>query len=150
MFLSAFIINRFSFSKNYTLIEAASRVDAHNGLLAITFSFTTAEIEDIHHSHCCRLRDGALAAHLALDRSLVAGCRRSGLRLHRLQARPHTNYFLREVQMEVINVFDRKDASLTVSVIGNYFGGDAALVQFVRDKAANNPSFEVANHGWNH
>ena len=63
----------------------------------------------------------------------------------------HThNYFLREVQMEVINVFDRKDASLTVGVIGNYFGGDAALVQFVRDKAANNPSFEVANHGWNH
>jgi peptidoglycan/xylan/chitin deacetylase (PgdA/CDA1 family) len=52
--------------------------------------------------------------------------------------------------MEVINVFDRKDASLTVGVIGYYFGGDATLVQFVRDKAANNPSFEVANHGWNH
>lgn len=52
--------------------------------------------------------------------------------------------------MEVINVFDRKDASLMVGVIGNYFGGDAALVQFVRDKAANNPSFEVATHGLNH
>ena len=52
--------------------------------------------------------------------------------------------------MEVINFFDRKDASLTVGVIGHYFGGDATLVQFVRDKAANNPSFEVANHGLNH
>jgi hypothetical protein len=60
------------------------------------------------------------------------------------------NYFLRDVQMEVTNVFDRKDASLTVGVIGNYFGGDARLVQFVRDKAANNPSFEVANPRWHH
>jgi hypothetical protein len=144
MFLSGFIINRFPFSKNYTLMEAASRVNAHNGLLAITFSFTTPEIEDIHHSHCCRLRHDALAAHLALDRSLAASCRRSNLRLRRFQARRHTR------QMEVINVFDRKDASLMVGVIGNYFGGDAALVQFLRDKAANNPSFEVANHGLNH
>jgi hypothetical protein len=73
------------------------------------------------------------------------GCGCIAFRLDHIQ-----DYFLREVQMEVINVFDRKDASLTVGVIGNYFGGDAALVQFVRDKAANNPSFEVANHGWNH
>ncbi len=73
------------------------------------------------------------------------GCGCVAFRLDHIQ-----DYFLREVQMEVINVFDRKDASLTVGVIGNYFGGDAALVQFVRDKAANNPSFEVANHGWNH
>jgi len=125
-------------------------VDAHNGLLAITFSFTTAEIEDIHYSHCCRLRHGALAAHLGLDRSLAAtaaapGCGCLAFRLDDIQ-----DYFLREVQMEVINVFDRKDASLTVGVIGHYFGGDATLVQFVKDKAANNPSFEVANHGWNH
>jgi hypothetical protein len=55
-----------------------------------------------------------------------------------------------EAQMEVINIFDRKDASLTIGAIGNYFGGDAALVQFVRDKVANNPSFEVANHGLYH
>jgi hypothetical protein len=69
MFLSAFIINRFSFSKNYTLVEAAARVDAHNGLLAITFSYTSAEIEDIHHSHCCR---GCAMAVLVLT-SLWAG-----------------------------------------------------------------------------
>jgi hypothetical protein len=73
------------------------------------------------------------------------GCGCVAFRLDDIQ-----DYFLREVQMEVINIFDRKDASLTVGVIGNYFGGDAALVQFVRDKAANNPSFEVANHGLNH
>lgn len=73
------------------------------------------------------------------------GCGCVAFRLDDIQ-----DYFLREAQMEVINVFDRKDASLTVGVIGNYFGGDAALVHFVRDKAANNPSFEVANHGLNH
>jgi hypothetical protein len=73
------------------------------------------------------------------------GCGCVAFRLNDMQ-----DYFLREVQMEVINVFDIKDASLTVGVIGNYFGGDAALVRFVRDKAANNPFFEVANHGLNH
>lgn len=75
--------------------------------------------------------------------ALICGC--VAFRLDDIQ-----DYFLRESQMEVINVFDRKDASLMVGVIGSYFGGDAALVQFLRDKAANNPSFEVANHGLNH
>jgi len=65
------------------------------------------------------------------------------------------DYFLNRPQMEVINTFEEKNASLTVGIIGNHFGNDAAMRQFIQEKTAfhgksNGFSVEVANHGWNH
>jgi peptidoglycan/xylan/chitin deacetylase (PgdA/CDA1 family) len=50
-------------------------------------------------------------------------------------------------------VFSERNASLTVGVIGNHFGNDSEIVNFVKDRVAknnNNSKIEVANHGWNH
>jgi peptidoglycan-N-acetylglucosamine deacetylase len=62
------------------------------------------------------------------------------------------DYFLTKPQMQVINVFSGRNSSLTIGVIGNYFGNDSKIVDFVRDRVAknNNSKIEVANHGWNH
>jgi peptidoglycan/xylan/chitin deacetylase (PgdA/CDA1 family) len=59
------------------------------------------------------------------------------------------DYFLDHVQLEVMRALEKRNASLTVSVIGNYFGSDPMIVNYVKSRAGN-PSFEVANHGWNH
>jgi peptidoglycan/xylan/chitin deacetylase (PgdA/CDA1 family) len=61
------------------------------------------------------------------------------------------DYYLNQVQIEIIKTFERKDASLTVGVIANYFGKDALLTDFLKKRLVNsNDSFEIANHGWNH
>ncbi|HEX2556942.1 MAG TPA: polysaccharide deacetylase family protein, partial [Nitrososphaera sp.] len=60
------------------------------------------------------------------------------------------DYFLTKPQMQVINVFSERNASLTIGVIGNYFGNDSGIVDFVRVAKNNNSKVEVANHGWNH
>jgi len=65
------------------------------------------------------------------------------------------DYFLNRPQMEVINTFEEKNASLTVGIIGNHFGDDAAMRQFIQEKTAvpgksDGFSVEVANHGWKH
>lgn len=66
------------------------------------------------------------------------------------------DYFLTNPQMDVINTFEERNASLTVGVIGNAFGNDPAMISFMKSKVANNRNnsgnfaIELANHGWNH
>lgn len=61
------------------------------------------------------------------------------------------DYYLNKVQMEVIDTFQKKDTSLTIGVIGNYFGDDQTIVNFLKEKLKdNNSQLEIANHGWNH
>ena len=61
--------------------------------------------------------------------------------------------------MEIIKTFEKKNASLTIGIIGNLIGNDTVLVNFLREKIAegsNNENdsnsfvLEVANHGWKH
>ena len=52
--------------------------------------------------------------------------------------------------MGVIDEFHKQNASMTVGIIGNYFGNDALLVNFIKNKIGTSPEIEVANHGWNH
>ena len=73
-------------------------------------------------------------------------CRCVAFRLDDIQ-----DYFLNKVQMEIINTFQKNNTNLTVGVIGNYFGNDTLLVDFVKEKLkTNDHSLEIANHGWNH
>jgi len=76
----------------------------------------------------------------------IISCKCVAFRLDDIQ-----DYFLNQAQMEVIKTFERKNASLTVGVIGNYFGNDAVLTDLLRKKVLNDDNnFEIANHGWNH
>jgi peptidoglycan/xylan/chitin deacetylase (PgdA/CDA1 family) len=69
------------------------------------------------------------------------------------------DYFLVQAQMEIIKTFEKKNASLTIGIIGNLIGNDTVLVNFLREKIAeggndendsNSFVLEVANHGWKH
>jgi peptidoglycan/xylan/chitin deacetylase (PgdA/CDA1 family) len=59
------------------------------------------------------------------------------------------DYFLDHVQVEVMNVFERRNMSLTVGLIGNYIGSDPMIVNYIKSRTGD-PLFEVANHGWEH
>ena len=75
----------------------------------------------------------------------VAGCNCVAFRFDDIQ-----DYFLSDAQVEVMSVFERRNASLTIGIIGNYFGSDPRMVNFVQEKVSNSDLFEVANHGWDH
>jgi len=60
------------------------------------------------------------------------------------------DYWLNNVQMGVIDEFHKKNASMTIGIIGNYFGNDASMVNFIKNKIGSSPEIEIANHGWNH
>src|SRR5574341_533686 len=61
------------------------------------------------------------------------------------------NYFLNNAQVEIINTFQKNNANLTVGVIGNYFGEDPVITNFLKERLENGtPKIEIANHGWNH
>lgn len=78
--------------------------------------------------------------------AITDSCRCVAFRLDDIQ-----DYYLNNVQIEVINTFQKNDRSLTVGIIGNYFGNDTTIVNFLKEKLENNnTSLEIANHGWNH
>lgn len=62
------------------------------------------------------------------------------------------DYFITNAQMDVINTFEQKSASLTVGIIGNHFGDDLVITRFLQDKLDGDNGFSIviANHGWNH
>jgi peptidoglycan/xylan/chitin deacetylase (PgdA/CDA1 family) len=80
----------------------------------------------------------------------ISECRCVAFRLDDIQ-----DYWLNNVQVGVIDTFRKNDASLTVGVIGNYFGEDQKLVSYLKSRLSNDSevrqaSIEIANHGWNH
>ncbi|MBI3623522.1 polysaccharide deacetylase family protein [Candidatus Pacearchaeota archaeon] len=61
------------------------------------------------------------------------------------------DYWLNNIQMQLIDTFQQKNASLTIGIIGHYIGNDQKLVNFIKEKIDKNfPELEIANHGWNH
>lgn len=61
------------------------------------------------------------------------------------------DYFLTNVQMDIIRMFDDKEANLTIGIIGNDFGLDTNITSFIQDEIAVGPKksiIEVANNGW--
>ena len=59
------------------------------------------------------------------------------------------DYWLDDVQVGVINAFQKKDADVTIGIIVNAFGEDQKLVNYVKQKESkNNPKIEIANNGW--
>ena len=61
------------------------------------------------------------------------------------------DYWLDDVQIEVIDTFIRKDVSVTTGIIGNLFGYDAKLVDAIKNfLEKNEKSIEIANNGWDY
>jgi len=61
------------------------------------------------------------------------------------------DYYLDNVNKQIIKTFQEKNASLTVGIVGNLFGHDQSLISFIRDRLDNDsPELAIANHGWNH
>ena len=61
------------------------------------------------------------------------------------------DYWVDNAQIAVMHVFDKKHASLTIGIIGNIFGDDSKLIQYIKNNTKNKESpIEIANHGWNH
>jgi peptidoglycan/xylan/chitin deacetylase (PgdA/CDA1 family) len=61
------------------------------------------------------------------------------------------DYFLTNVQMDIIRMFDQKDANLTIGIIGNQFGVDNNMTSFIKnevDVGHKKSIIEVANNGW--
>ena len=59
------------------------------------------------------------------------------------------DYWLNDVQLEILNTFKKTKTDLTVGIIANYFGADEKLLGFfsstLNDKST---EIEVANNGW--
>lgn len=76
----------------------------------------------------------------------ITNCNCVAFRLDDIQ-----DYYLNKAQMEIVQTFEARNTSLTIGVIGNYIGQDAALVQFLKEKIGSTSfSLDVASHGWNH
>ena len=67
------------------------------------------------------------------------------------------DYFLNRPQREIINAFQETGSSITLGIVGDYFGNDTKLVTFIKSIVTKDnldkdgiPLVKIANHGWNH
>lgn len=67
------------------------------------------------------------------------------------------DYFLNRPQREIINAFQETGSSITLGIVGDYFGNDTELVTFIKSIVTKDnldkdgiPLVKIANHGWNH
>jgi peptidoglycan/xylan/chitin deacetylase (PgdA/CDA1 family) len=61
------------------------------------------------------------------------------------------DYFLTNVQMDIIKMFNQKNANLTIGIIGNDFGTDTNMTSFIQNEipiGVKKSIIEVANNGW--
>ncbi len=56
-----------------------------------------------------------------------------------------------EVKIEVINTFYKKQAPLTLGIVGDRFGENEKLLHYIKEKIQDDEfDLEIANHGWEH
>ena len=61
------------------------------------------------------------------------------------------DYYLNDVQIEVFDIFKRKGIPITTGIIGNLFGNDVKLVDYIKNTLEDNDQLiEIANNGWNY
>lgn len=59
------------------------------------------------------------------------------------------DYFLAPSQIELISLFDKKDAPFTIGIIGGLIGTDPKLIESIKGGLAADPPIEIASHSWN-
>ena len=60
------------------------------------------------------------------------------------------DYWLNDVQTRIIDTFIQNNAGLTVGIIGELFGNDAKLTNYLKNKVSGNNNIEIANNGWSY
>ena len=61
------------------------------------------------------------------------------------------DYYLNDVQIEVFDIFKRKRIPITTGIIGNLFGNDVKLVDYIKNTLEDNDQLiEIANNGWSY
>lgn len=76
--------------------------------------------------------------------SEIVSCNCVAFRLDDIQ-----DYWLTDVQIEIMETFAKKNLSLTIGIIGNEIGDDPKIVSYLNQTIHKN-RLEIANHGWNH
>jgi len=60
------------------------------------------------------------------------------------------DYWLDDVQIEIMSKFEEKSIPLTIGIIGNQIGEDQKILNILKKIRFDVNNFEVANHGWKH
>lgn len=58
------------------------------------------------------------------------------------------DFYLNDVQNAAISKFSEKNAPLTISVIGQFFGSDPKAVNLIKEKIQSGTFLRIANRGW--
>ncbi len=61
---------------------------------------------------------------------------------------PVQDYWLNDVQIGILDTFAQKDTPVTIGILGNFFGNDIKLVNYLKNSLAKNDLIEVASNGW--
>jgi peptidoglycan/xylan/chitin deacetylase (PgdA/CDA1 family) len=59
------------------------------------------------------------------------------------------DFWLNEVQIEVLDVFDKRNSPVTIGIIGDRMGKDQKIISYI-NSSISNKVIEIANHGWQH
>ena len=75
--------------------------------------------------------------------SSILGCDCIAFRLDDIQ-----DYWLNDIQIQLIEFFKERNLPLTIGIIANAFGDDQKLVNYIKSSVGHASKIEVANHGW--
>ena len=59
------------------------------------------------------------------------------------------DYWINDVQIEIMDIFKQRKLPLTIGIIGNEIGKDTKIVTYINQNIPYN-LLEIANHGWEH
>ena len=59
------------------------------------------------------------------------------------------DFWLNDIQIEVMEIFSSRELPLTVGVIGNRIGDDTKIISYLNQNIPKG-KLEIANHGWDH
>ena len=60
------------------------------------------------------------------------------------------DWWLADVNSEIIKKFNQKNSALTVGIIGNFIGDDQDIVSLLKNTIKQNNKIIIANNGWNY
>ncbi|KAF6246169.1 hypothetical protein C6990_10325 [Nitrosopumilus sp. b3] len=91
------------------------------------------------------VQDNKLQNEGNLENTIEISCNCIAFRLDDIQ-----DYWLDDIQIELIRIFYEREIPLTLGVLGKNFGNDEKLILEINNMVLQNSLFEIANHGWEH
>ena len=61
---------------------------------------------------------------------------------------PIQDYWLNNVQIGILDTFTQREAPVTIGILGNLFGSDTKIVNYLKNSLSKNNLIEVASNGW--